>query len=108
MNKWNNYLFHRDFTAHAAALASVGQGPLSESDQQALANILADVDQGEGKDSWLTAQPGEAWSLAGTEVVHNGLNQRSFPTKSTRANVLILQFPESSIAPQNRIYLQYD
>jgi hypothetical protein len=102
MKKWNNYLYHSDFTQHATALSAIAAGPLSEGDAQTLATILTEVDQGEGKEQWLTAEAGSPWHLGSAEVVHNGPNSRSLPTKSTYGKVLAVQLAEG------RIYLQYN
>lgn len=107
--QWANLLFRTDFTDVKAALKPLPVGPLSTENRQLVAGLLNDHDMNEESFGRWDAEPhGTQYSLEGVEVVYNGANKRSFSTNSTFKNVLILKFPATSEAPQDRIYLQYN
>lgn len=102
---WTNYLFWRDFSAHADMLSELPLGVVDDDAALILGSILQEIDEGEGKALWNVDPESREFSLCGAEVLYNGENNHSFATLSTYKNVLVLRFPEASVKPVDRIYL---
>lgn len=105
---WANYLFHNDFTAERETLIAIPTGPVDDVSALMLAAILNTIDNGDGKEHWSDNPESKSWSTVGCNVIYNGLNSTSLPTKYKMKYVLTLEFPSDSVAPVNRIYLQYN
>lgn len=104
-----NYFFGTDFTPAKEALQGFEQGQVLTGDEAlGLVSALAELDQGEGKTHWTIAPEGDQWNLQGATVFYNGANDPDFPTNALYKNVLVLEFPQESLLPTGRLYLQYN
>lgn len=105
MNDWPNYLIRQDFTELGVMLHDIPLGPLSESDQRMVAQILSESGPQADSDKWNMDEHGTEYCLNGAVVVFNDLNNRRLPTFSTYQYALGLSFPERSTGPVGTIYL---
>lgn len=107
IERMTDYLFHSDFTKHAEILKDMAVGKIDESTAVFLASVLQDVDSGKGRALW-NAQPTKDWSLLDAEIVYNGTNSRSYPTKFKFSQVLVINFHDTERVPFGRMYVQYN
>jgi len=105
---WAGYLYKYDFTPYFDSLSVMQAGELSEDDAVLLGTIIAEFDTGEGREFWNANPESNEWSLARAKIHYNGANSRAFPTKYKFQHVLVLEFDDTSVKPQKRIYLQYN
>jgi hypothetical protein len=107
--KWINYFFGTDFTPVAEALKSIQVDTVLKDDTAlGMVALLQEIDKGEGKDSWVTDDVSVQWNLTNVHVCYNGVNTPDLPTNSKYSHVLMLMFPEGSVAPTGKVCLQYN
>lgn len=108
-NEWLNYFFHTDFSADEASLKEIPKGALDGETATLLAAAIGHTDTGEFRGNW-TDKEGDQFSLQHAQVIYNGKNSTSLPTKFTNNAVLGLEFDEQSVQPEPgvRIYLGYN
>lgn len=106
--EWPNYFFHNDFSVYAELLNSIPLGPLSDEHIQQLIGAFSIVDTGEGREYWTTEDGTNEWSLQGAQVIYNGDNKTSLPTRFNMQKALGLVFPETSVGPVGRLFLVWN
>jgi hypothetical protein len=106
---WIRYFFHLNLTDNRDVVDDFVAGDvITEESGVLLALALNEKDKKEGKGHWNAEANTNEWSLVGATVAYNGPNSLDYPTKGTMGFVLILDFPESSVKPQGRMYLPYN
>lgn len=106
---WIRYFFQLNLVDYRDVVDDFVEGDVITADSgELLALALNEKDKKEGKGHWNSDETLHEWSLVGATVVHNGANSLDYPTKGTMQNVLILDFPESSVKPTGRMYLPYN
>ncbi|MNQ00185.1 hypothetical protein D3C85_128280 [compost metagenome] len=106
---WKSYFFSVDFSPEHEFLQSILSGQTLESPtSESLAAIFHAYDRKVGKDQWIGAGETLEYNLNGAVAFYNGPNSRDYPTNSKYTHVLMLQFPDGSLAPVGRIYIQYN
>lgn len=103
---WPNYLFFTDFSNDAEQLIKVPTGVLSASDATLLVAALSTHDTGPCRALW-NAEEGQAYSLAGANVLFNDKNHTNLPTNGRYGYALVLQLPWGD-APYNLLALNYN
>lgn len=106
--KWMRYFQNTDFSKYEDILSGFITDEIVTIEQgQRLADVLNEIDLGEGKGQWVSDSSSDEWNLAGAKVILSGANNPSLPTRGSYLRVLSLEFPVESIGPQYRIYMQY-
>lgn len=105
---WANYFFHTDFSDARDLLQSLPLGRLSEGNEAHLLGALSEHDQGEHRADWNGDENGGHFSLNAAEVVYNGPNSQSLPTKSLMGHVVTLELRAQDDLPVRRLYLQFN
>lgn len=109
IRNWTNYFFHTDFSEVGEGLAALETDTVLEgAAANGLASILQQVDRKSGKDQWIGSGSSVEWNVNGAKVAYNGENNPNFSTNSKYSHVLVLEFPEQSVAPIGKLYLQYN
>lgn len=105
MNDWPNYLIRTDFTAVGDKLAKIQRGEMDIINQRIVLSIMSEYGPEADRELWNTQLDSTEFSLMGSDVLFNGLNNRDLPTFSTFKYALALSFPERSEAPCGCLYL---
>lgn len=103
-----DYFYHTDFSSEQEVLSKIPEGPLSDDALIHLSAILSDNDPGESKGKWSVDPMSAEYNLTKAQVVFNGANSRSLPTKYFYTSVLVLEFAVPGETPCGRYYLQYN
>jgi len=103
------YTYGYDFTTYTDQLIDLVEGTeLVADDLTMVRDMLAAVDISSGKTLWNTDPESTEWSLAGAQIVKNGLNSASLPTNPNYKYVLGLQLRADLTIPKGTLYLHYN
>jgi hypothetical protein len=103
------YTYGYDFTSYTEQLIDLEEGTeLTGTDLTAVRDMLAAVDISSGKTLWNTDAGSTTWSLAGAQIVKNGLNSPTLPTNPNYKYVLGLQLRGDLTVPKGTLYMHYN
>lgn len=105
---WANYFFHTDFSDAREILESLPLGRLSDNNLNQVLSVLSQHDEGEHRADWNGDENGGHFSLNAAEVVYNGANSQSLPTKSLMGHVVTIELRAQDDLPVRRLYLQFN
>jgi len=102
------YMYGYDFTAYKAIVEDYDPGTILGASDTALLDAIKAIDTNAGKALWNLTEGSTTWSLAGAEVVYNGINSALLPTNSSYKYAIGIKLRDDVLTPPGVFYLHYN
>lgn len=102
------YAYPFDLSEHRDFLVEVDEGLLPDETAATLATLITQVDYNEVKGDWNADAESTQWSLAGANVLYNGLNNLQFASNQRFKYVMQIELREDVTIPTGVFFLHYN
>lgn len=102
------YMYGLDFTPVKDVLETYPEEYIVDEFSDDLLEAIKEIDDASGSELWNLDPESEEWSLHGAEVVYNGINDSTLPTKSSYKYVIGIKLRDDVTTPPGVMYLHYN